>query len=150
MNLKKISFGGPAAIITNVAMITGLNSALASKNYIITSLFIIAIADNLTDSVSVHIYQEAEKMESKSAFAVTVANFFTRLCVSLSFIFQIYFLPLKVAVISCLCWGLFLLCFLTVLIAHQRKVSVAAEIIKHIIGAMLVILIAKEIGTWVK
>lgn len=149
MKLKNISFGGPAAIITNMALITGLDSASASKSSIIASLLIIAIADNLTDSVSVHIYQESEKMESKSAFIATVANFFTRLGVSLSFILQIYFLPLKITVITCLCWGLLLLCCLTVLIARQRKVSILSEIIKHIIGTVIVILLARSIGLWI-
>ncbi|MGZ6426763.1 MAG: hypothetical protein ACXWQ4_15350 [Bdellovibrio sp.] len=149
MNLKKVSFGGPAGIITNMALIMGLNSASVSKSSIITSLLIVGIADNLTDSVSVHIYQEAEKLEPTAAFTVTVANFFTRITISLSFVLQIYFLSLKTATITSLCWGLFLLCLLTFLIARQRKVSILTEIVKHLLGTAIVVLLAKGIGLWI-
>jgi VIT1/CCC1 family predicted Fe2+/Mn2+ transporter len=149
MYLKKISFGGTAAIITNMALVTGLQTASASRGSIVASLLIIAVADNLTDSLSVHLYQESENMEPHSAFIITVSNYFTRLGVSLSFIAQIFFLPLSVAIVSCLVWGLFLLCSLTVMIARQRQMSVWKEIIKHLLGAAAVILLARGIGYWI-
>ena len=99
MYLKKISFGGTAAIITNMALITGLQTASASKKSIIASLLIIAIADNLTDSLSVHLYQESEEMEPRAAFSVTVSNYFTRLVVSLSFIALVAVLELPLAIL---------------------------------------------------
>jgi hypothetical protein len=148
MYLKKISFGGTAAIITNMALITGLQTAAASKKSIIASLLIIAIADNLTDSLSVHLYQESEDMELREAFSVTVSNYFTRLLVSLSFIGLIAVLELPLAILCSLVWGTFLLCLLTFLLARQRGLRLWEEIVKHLLGAAVVILLAKAIGYW--
>ena len=49
IDLRKLSFGSPAAITTSMGLIVGLGSATALKSTIITSLLIIGIADNLTD-----------------------------------------------------------------------------------------------------
>jgi hypothetical protein len=54
-DLRGLSFGGPAAIVTSAA-------ATAGKMAIIGSLLVIGLADNLTDPLSVHIYQEAERL----------------------------------------------------------------------------------------
>src|SRR5690348_9759853 len=64
----RISFGGTAAIVTSMALITGLAAANASKGSVVSALLIAAIADNLTDSLSVHVYQESEGLEQRDAF----------------------------------------------------------------------------------
>ena len=149
MNLKSVSFGGTAALTANMALITGLQAAMASKTSVIVSLLITAIADNLTDSLSVHIYQESEGLEPKAAFATTVSNFFTRLSVSLSFIFIVYLIPPPLAVATCISWGLLLLCSFTFLLARQRQVSVLSEMTKHVLGAITVIFLSKWMGHWI-
>ena len=64
-----------------------LDAATATKAQVVGALLIIGIADNLTDSLSVHIYQEAEHLAERQALRTTVCNFFARLVVSLSFAF---------------------------------------------------------------
>ena len=61
-DLRGVSFGSPAAIVTSMALIVGLDAATATKAQVVGALLIIGIADNLTDSLSVHIYQEAERL----------------------------------------------------------------------------------------
>ena len=53
--LRRVSFGGPAAIVTSIGLILGLNAATTSRVAIASSLPILALGDNLTDALSVHI-----------------------------------------------------------------------------------------------
>jgi hypothetical protein len=57
----RISFGGTAAIVTSMALIVGLDAANAGRAAMVSALLIAAVADNLTDSLSVHMYQESER-----------------------------------------------------------------------------------------
>ena len=114
------------------------------------SLLITGIADNLTDSLSVHIYQEkSEEMAERQAFRTTVANFISRLTVSSSFILLFLLLPTPSAIIACVIWGFLLLSGLSYLLARARGVSALSEILKHASVAFVVIAIGKAIGLWI-
>src|ERR1017187_5090628 len=54
MQIRNFSFGATAAIVTSIGLIIGLDAATATKATILSGLLIVAIADNLTDSLSVH------------------------------------------------------------------------------------------------
>ena len=82
----RISFGGTAAIVTSMALIAGLDAAHAGRATMVSALLIAAVADNLTDSLSVHTYQESERLEQREAFVGTLTNFATRFIVCLSFV----------------------------------------------------------------
>ena len=146
MDIRKLSFGGTSAIVTSMGLIVGLNAAALSKSAVFGSLLIVAIADNLTDSLSVHIYQESERMAEKRAFRTTMANFLTRLCVSLTFALILLAVPTPLSVYLSLAWGFFLLAGLTLLVARTRGVQAAPEISKHVCVAILVIAVSKAIG----
>src|SRR3974377_2372069 len=75
----RISFGGTAAIVTSMALISGLSAPGESRASLIGALLIAAVADNLTDSLSVHMYQESERLEQREVFIGTLTNFGTRL-----------------------------------------------------------------------
>jgi hypothetical protein len=79
LKITRISFGGTAAIVTSMALMAGLEAANAAKAAEVSALLIAAVADNLTDSLSVHLYQESEGLERREAFVGTLANFATRL-----------------------------------------------------------------------
>lgn len=149
IGITRFSFGGTAAVVTNMALIIGLTAATATRSAIISSLMIVALADNLTDSLSIHIYQESERMESKEAFRVTVANFFARLAVSLLFVLFVLLLPLAMAAAMSLLWGALLLIFISIAIARDRGVSPASEIVKHVTAALIVIAASQALGAWI-
>jgi hypothetical protein len=87
MKMGNVSFGGTAAIVTSVALIFGLDAATATKSTIVSGLLIVALADNLTDALSMHVYQEAERrLHSRDAFTATWSNFATRLLLALTFV----------------------------------------------------------------
>jgi VIT1/CCC1 family predicted Fe2+/Mn2+ transporter len=148
-DLRKLSFGGTAAIVTSMALIVGLGTVTTAKAAVVTSLLIIGIADNLTDSLSVHIYQESERLAERKAFGTTVANFLTRIVVTLSFIFLFLLFPTSIAIYICVIWGFVLLSGLSYLLARVRNASAISEIWKHSAVALIVIAISKAIGAWV-
>jgi hypothetical protein len=145
----RISFGGTAAIATSMALIVGLDAANAGRAIMISALLIAAVADNLTDSLSVHMYQESERLDQKEAFVGTVANFVTRFVVCLSFVLIVALLRGHAAVIGGIVWGMSLLAALSCFLARHRKVSATAEVAKHLAVAPVIILVSKSIGHWI-
>jgi len=145
-DLRWISFGSPAAIVTSMALIVGLDAATARKEAVLASLLIIGIADNLSDSLSVHIYQESERMARRQAFRTTIANYAVRFAVSASFLILFLALPVNLAGYVCLAWGFMLLSLLSYLLAQTRHLPALSEILKHTGVAAIVILTSNSIG----
>jgi len=144
----RFSFGSSAALITNLGLITGLDSTANAKFSIITSILIIAIADNISDSFGIHIYQESEHIGRREVWFSTATNFLARLFVSLVFVFLIALLPIGLAVVCSLMFGLFLLAFISYLIAKDEKASPFLMIGEHIGIALAVILLSEFVGKW--
>ena len=144
-----ISFGGCSAIVTCTSLILGLDAAASSGQTIVSTLLIFAFADNLSDSLSVHTYQEAERLESHTAFISMVANFLTRLLVTTSFIAMTLTLPRRWLPLVAGTWGLMLLTLLTYLLANARGSHVGKEIAKHIGTALIVIGLSRWLGVWI-
>ena len=148
IELRNLSFGGPAAIVTSMGLIVGLGAATAARPAVVTSLLIIGIADNLTDSLSVHIYQESERLAERDAFHTTVANFFARFSVCITFIVILLLFPASTAVPVSMIWGFVLLSVLSYFLARTRGVGAVSEILKHCAVALVVIGISRAIGAW--
>ena len=97
----------------------------------IAALLIFALGDNLTDALSIHIYQESERLESRRAFAATVVNFMTRVAICASFL-------AFVAAPKCYAVGLSLLC--------TRPVKATCRItgVREIVGPLICKLMGKR------
>lgn len=132
-----------------MALIAGLNAAGVGRVSVISALLIAAVADNLTDSLSVHMYQESERLDQKEAFIGTMSNFGTRLIICLSFVLIVVVLPGQVAVLGGLIWGMSLLAVLSYMLARHRRVSGLSEVGKHLGVAFTVILVSKILGHWI-
>ena len=146
---SRISYGGTAPVVTSMSLISGLGAADATKPIIVSALLIAALADNLTDSLSVHILQESEQRAQKDAFIGTVTNFVTRLLLCVSFVLLVGLFPLAHAVKVATVWGMLLLTGLTCLVARERKVKPVPEVIKHLLVAAIVIIASTAIGHWI-
>jgi len=146
---SRISYGGTAAVVTSTALISGLSVADATKPVIVTSLLIAAFADNLTDALSIHIFQESEQLDQKEAFIGTITNFLTRLLLCVSFVLLVGVFPLEQASKVAIAWGMLLLATLTYFVARERKVKPLLEVVKHMVVASAVILASLVIGHWV-
>ena len=149
MDTRNFSFGGAAAVVTSLGLIIGFDEASAARTTILGGLLIVALADNLTDSLSIHMYQESEHLDSRQAFRATVTNFATRLCLSLSFVMLVLALPIHVAVVASLIWGVVLLMGLTYALAKARNRPVFSEALKHLAAAAIVLAASKAIGHFI-
>ena len=129
-NPRTVSFGNTAAIVTSMGLIVGLDAATAKSAAVVGSLLLAGLADNATDSLSVHIYQESERLPERQAFRTTLINFAARFSLSLSF-------------------ALLFVLLLSYLVARTRSVSAFGEIWKHGAVAVVVILISKAVGVWI-
>jgi VIT1/CCC1 family predicted Fe2+/Mn2+ transporter len=146
LKTKDFSFGSTAAIVTSVALIIGFEAAAVTKATIVSGLLVIALADNLSDSLSIHVYQEAERIERRSAFRATVRNFVARLLISLTFIAVVVVLPAQLATFAAAGWALVLLVIVTVVLAKERGADVSSEVWKHLIAAAGVLALSWLIG----
>jgi VIT1/CCC1 family predicted Fe2+/Mn2+ transporter len=148
VKIANLSFGSTAAIVTSMALILGLDAATATKSTIVSGLLIVALADNLTDALSMHVYEESHRrLAPREAFLATASNFVARLAVSLAFVLLVIVLPVGSAIVTSLALGLGLLVILTWALARERKGSLVAELFKHIAGALVVLLLARGVGT---
>jgi VIT1/CCC1 family predicted Fe2+/Mn2+ transporter len=145
----KFSFGATSAIITNLALITGLDTLTHPKLSIIGGILAIALADNISDSVGIHIFQESECISNKEVWVSTFTNFLTRLLVSLTFIILVGVLPIELAVVLSTIWGLMLLVIMSYTIARDRGSNPYLVILEHISIAILVITASHIVGKFV-
>lgn len=146
---SRISFGATAAIVTSMALIAGLEAANTGRAGLVSALLIAAVADNLTDSLSVHMYQESERFEQKDAFIGTLTNFGTRFLVCLSFVLIVVMLPKHLAAVWGMVWGMSLLAILTCILARHRRVSAISEMVKHLGVAAMIIMVSRGVGQWI-
>lgn len=146
---RKISYGGTAAVVTSMALINGLVAADATRPVIVSTLLIAALADNLTDTLSIHIYQESEQLNKKDALTGTVTNFLTRLLFGISFILLVGLFPLPYIGKAAIIWGMLLLAVLTYLVARERNVKPLPEVLIHLLAASVVITVSMMIGHYI-
>lgn len=145
-SFKNYVFGSTAAIITNISLIVGLGSARASKGPILGSLLTIALADNISDSLGIHLYKETEGCGQRLSAFATMLNFTARLLVSASFIAIVLFFSTSTAIALAIGWGLFLLIVLSYFITLNNKVRSVPEIVKHVLVAVVVIILSRWVG----
>jgi dolichol kinase len=148
--LSNFSFGAVSAVITCLALITSLDINDKSKLIVVGSLCVIALADNISDTLGIHIYQEGEFSSFKKVWRGTLSNFVARACVILVFILFVFFLPPAFAVICSILYGFSILTVVSYLVAQKRHVAPAPVIVEHIVIAILVLGLSKYISYLIK
>jgi VIT1/CCC1 family predicted Fe2+/Mn2+ transporter len=148
--LNRYSFGSTSAIVTSIGLVVGFGAATAPKPAMVSGLLIIALADNITDSLSIHVYQESEHLEGRAAFRATLTNFAARLVVAASFVVLVLASPARLVTPAVLAWGLALLASLTYALARSRGVRAGPEIGKHLVVAVLVVAVSKWLGALIQ
>jgi vacuolar iron transporter family protein len=147
---NNLFFGSTAAIITNLGLLIGLASTPNAKFSIIGSMLVIGIADNISDTLGIHVYQEAEGVNNGRLWLYSLGNYAARLGISLLFVFLVAFLPMPLAIIYCLCSGVILISFISYSIARHNKSNPVAAIIEHLGVALVVIIISRILGSMIK
>jgi len=144
--LSNYSFGAISAVITSLALITNLDVGESSKLDLIRCLCIIAFADNISDSLSMHIHQESIFSSFRKVWGMTLANFFARMLVITVFIGFIACLPPILAIVSSILYGFLILIAISFLVARKRSIRPGRLILEHILIATVVLILSKYIA----
>ena len=144
--VSDFSFGSVSAVITCLALITSFDTKGTSKLGVIGSLCIIALADNISDTLGIHIYQEGEYASFRKVWRSTISNFLARLCVIAVFILIVFILPPVVAIICSVLYGFFVLTMISYLVAKKRHIPPTSVIIEHLLIATTVLVVSKYIS----
>lgn len=142
----KFSFGSTSAILTNMAIIIGMDTASNAKLTIVGSLLVIAVADNISDSLGIHIFQESEGLNEKKVWLQTITNFLSRLIISLGFVLIILTLPLHIAIVTSIIYGLLVLSVVSYFIALNKKMKPVPAILEHLFIAIIIISLSRFFG----
>jgi vacuolar iron transporter family protein len=148
-HLTKYSFGATSAIATSLAFIVSLSGSPEPRTPIIGSLLVLAVADNITDSLGIHVFQESDLKSKGVVNASTLSNFVTRLVLVLSFVALVYLLPISAAVAVSITWGVSILVALSYLIATEQGASPTNAIIQHVAIAALVVISSLLLRNWI-
>lgn len=146
---RGISYGAASAIVTSTGLVVGFGAAAVPRSILVGALLIVGFGDNLTDSLSIHIYQESERLETGAALRATLGNFTTRAIVALSFVVITVGLAGASRAIAASAWGTTLLALLTWLVADERHANRGLEVAKHLAVALVVIVASRAIGVLV-
>jgi VIT1/CCC1 family predicted Fe2+/Mn2+ transporter len=139
-------FGSTSAIITNTSLIVGLGSSHAGRIAILGSLLTIAVADNISDSLGIHMYKEAEGQDTRLSLFSMALNFTARFLISCSFIAVVLTLPAQYTETVAVIWGLLLLIVISYFISRKNRDNTFTEIVKHLIIAISVIAASHFVG----
>lgn len=146
-----IFFGATSGVITTIGLIVGLHAGTQSLVAVLGGIFVIAIADALSDAMGIHLAQEADPDSTgEHIWAATIWTFLTKLIVALTFALPLLWLPLQTAVIVCVTWGLIVITALSAYLARIQKTRALMVITEHLGIAIVVITVSYFIGVWVK
>jgi len=145
-----LCFGLTSAIITTLGLIVGLHSFSGSKLVVIGGILTIAIADAFSDSLGIHISEEAERVHTdREIWESTLATFLTKFLFAMTFMVPVLLFELSTALIVSVVWGLSTLTILSYIVTREEKGTSWKVIAEHLVIALTVITITHYIGDWV-
>lgn len=148
---KGLGFGLTSGVITTLGLIVGLHAGTSSRQIVIGGILVIAVADALSDSLGIHISEESiTKRKQRDVWESTVSTFLFKLLATTTFIVPVLLLPLDLAVIIGIIWGLSLIAVFSCYIAKQRRVKCLPIVSEHLIITIIVIIATHYIGEAVK
>jgi uncharacterized membrane protein len=148
MDLSKFSFGATSAVTSSLALMIGLNQLGVSKIGIVGALLVIAFADNIADSLGMHIYSESKSKGHPKLNTIT--NYLTRLGITLVMVAFVAILPLPYAIAASVILGLAILAALSYLIEKNRKLDPGRAVAEHLVVAILVLAASMLIGSAIR
>ena len=147
---KGVSFGLTSGVITTLGLMVGLHSGTHVTNIVIAGILVIALADSLSDALGIHISEESEDVHSpKEIWTATFVTFLSKLIVALTFIIPVLLLPLNLAIIVSIAWGLLLITTFSWLMAKKQNKNALHITAEHLIITILVITATHYIGGWI-
>lgn len=143
-------FGATSGVITTIGLITGLNAGTGSVVAVLGGIFVIAVADAMSDALGIHLAEEADPNATTAhIWSATISTFLNKFLFALSFAVPLLLLPLDQAVLASLLWGMFVIILLSYFLAKAQEASPIMIIGEHLGIAVLVVILSHLIGIWV-
>ncbi|MBD3251933.1 hypothetical protein GF380_05815 [Candidatus Uhrbacteria bacterium] len=146
---KGLGFGITSGVITTLGLIVGLNAGTSNRSIVISGILIMAIADSLSDSLGIHVSEEANKvLTQRQVWEATGAALLSKVVIAGSFMIPVLLIPLSTAIAVCITWGLVLVIGFSWYIAKTRNEKPFWIIAEHVVISVLVVLATDRVGTW--
>lgn len=143
-------FGATSGVITTIGLITGLNAGTHSMAAVIGGIFVIAVADSMSDALGIHLAEESDpNATTHHIWSATISTFVNKFVFAISFAVPLLLLPLDQAVIASLLWGMFVIVVLSYFLARAQNASPILIVAEHLGIAILVVVLSHLIGAWV-
>ena len=143
-------FGATSGVITTIGLITGLNAGTHSMAAVIGGIFVIAVADSMSDALGIHLAEESDpNATAHHIWSATISTFVNKFIFALSFAVPLLLLPLDQAVIASLLWGMLVIIVLSYFLARAQNASPVLIVAEHLGIAILVVVLSHLIGVWV-
>ncbi len=148
IDLSKVSFGATGAVTSCLALMIGLTQIGVTKNGLLGALLVVGLADNIADSLGIHVYSES-RVKGYSHLH-TITNYATRACVTLAFIAFVFFLPLQAALAASVAVGLSVIAALSYFIAKTHGIVPGRAVAEHVVIAVLVLIVSLLVGSSIR
>ncbi len=143
-------FGATSGVITTIGLITGLNAGTHSVTAVLGGIFVIAVADAMSDALGIHLAEEANpSATTQHIWSATISTFLNKFIFAISFAVPLLLLPLDQAVIASLLWGMLVITVLSYFLARVQDASPVLIVAEHLGIAILVVVLSHLIGEWV-
>lgn len=145
-----IGFGTASGVITTLGLIMGLDTGTHSVAAVLGGIATIAVADAFSDALGIHISEESSsETTDKSVWESTLSTFITKFIIALTFAIPVLLLPLNLAVLACIIWGMLLLGIFSAYVARRKKEDLLHVLAEHWGIAIIVLVATFLVGTYV-
>lgn len=147
---KGFSFGLTSGVITTLGLMVGLEASTESKLAVLGGIIAIAVADAFSDSLGIHISEEATKHTTKEVWQSTISTFMAKFFFAMTFAIPVLFFSLSTAVIIAIAWGLLLITLYSIYLANQEKIKAWKAVLEHVGITVLVVTATHYLGHFIK
>jgi VIT1/CCC1 family predicted Fe2+/Mn2+ transporter len=148
--VKGLSYGLTSGVITTLGLMVGLHSSTNSKLAVVGGIFVIAVADSMSDALGMHISEEsASQLTTKGVWESTLYTFISKFIVASTFLVPILLLDFTMAINISIVWGLSLITVLSWVMAKQQNTKTWHVISEHLLITVGVIAITHYLGDWI-
>lgn len=145
------SFGLTSGVITTLGLMVGLHAGTHSMPAVLGGILTIAVADAMSDALGIHVAEESKNHgNTHEIWESTLATFAAKFVIAGTFAIPVLFLPLDLAVVASLIWGLMLLAVLSYSLARAQRVPPWKVIGEHVVIGIAVVAMTHYLGQWVR
>ncbi len=145
------SFGLTSGVITTLGLMVGLHAGTHSMPAVLGGILTIAVADAMSDALGIHVAEESKNHgNTREIWESTMATFAAKFVVAGTFIVPVLLMPLDLAIVASLIWGLTLLTVLSYVLARAQRVAPWKVIGEHIVIGLSVVAMTHYLGEWVR